>query len=210
LRRNQYQAAVIEKKWRDNAALGVVMLRTAIAPAVFNCRWRFLNSTLESTLGMSFAVHRISQDFELSLRPATEADVDALMRLRRSTMTEHLQRAGAASDEAALLARVTYHLEDGQLVYLGDQLVGLFKTYRNGSEWHLVQVQIAPQWQGKGLGERLVRGLLERAAEENCSVVLDVLAGNPAKRLYDRLGFVVEHQSAMEHHMRWTPPGRAA
>jgi ribosomal protein S18 acetylase RimI-like enzyme len=160
-------------------------------------------------LGTSFAVNRISQDFELSFRPVTDADVDALMRLRKATMLEHLRRAGAASDEAALLARVAYRQEDGQLVYLGDQMVGLFKCYRNGSEWHLVQVQIAPQWQGKGLGERLIRGLLQRAAQENCSVVLDVLVGNPAKRLYDRLGFVVEHENAMEHHMRWSPAAAA-
>jgi ribosomal protein S18 acetylase RimI-like enzyme len=151
----------------------------------------------------------ISQDFELFFQPATNADIDALMALRKATMLPHLHRAGAPSDDAALLARVTYRLEDAQLVYLNGEAVGLVKAHREGSVWHLIQVQVAPQWQGKGLGEKLVRGVLEQAAQHGSSVVLDVLFDNPAKRLYDRLGFVVEQRGAMEYRMRWSPPAKA-
>jgi ribosomal protein S18 acetylase RimI-like enzyme len=142
----------------------------------------------------------------LSFRPATPADVPALLALRQATMTGHLLRAGAPSDEAALLARVNYRLEDALLVYEGDELVGLFKVGRDDDEWKLVQVQVAPGKQGRGLGGRLVRGLQQEAAAAGRAIVLDVLKGNPARRLYERCGFVVVEEDALEYRMRWTPP----
>lgn len=145
----------------------------------------------------------------LRLRQATEADIPLLLELRKGTMLPHLERAGAPSDQDSLMARVVYRLEDAQLVYLGEEFVGLFKVSRTGREWMLVQVQVAPGWQGRGLGEALVRRLQEEAAAQRCCVVLDVLKGNPARRLYERLGFVVESESegGLEYRMRYRPAG---
>ena len=142
---------------------------------------------------------------ELSFRPATPADIPALLELRRQTMLPHLRRAGAPSDEDAILARVNYRLEDALLVYDGAELVGLFKVSRGSGEWKLVQVQIAPGRQGQGLGGRLVRGLQAEAARAGCAITLDVLKGNPARRLYERCGFVTVGENELEHLMRWTP-----
>ncbi|OZI37267.1 hypothetical protein CAL29_02235 [Bordetella genomosp. 10] len=158
----------------------------------------------------------------LTLRQATRDDVPALLALRRATMLPHLRSAGAPDDEASLLARVEYRLEDARLAYLGDELIGLFKAHEmkdavDGADgekddaWMLVQVQIAPARQGQGWGAALIGRLLERAAAEGRSVVLHVLKTNPARRLYERLGFAVEGESGngLEYVMRWRP-GRAA
>lgn len=139
----------------------------------------------------------------LSFRPATEADVGALMELRKATMMAHLQRAGAPSDEQSLLARVTYRLEDAQLVFMGTEMVGLLKVSRTGQEWKLVQIQVTPARQGQGLGEQLIRRVLADADRQGCSVVLDVLRGNPAKRLYERLGFVAVSEDERSYVMRY-------
>lgn len=144
---------------------------------------------------------------ELSFRPATEADIPSLLALRQQTMTPHLRRAGAPSDDEANLARVNYRLEDALLVYDGAELVGLFKVTRDrdAREWKLVQVQIVPGRQGQGLGGHLVRGLQAEAARAGCAITLEVLKGNPARRLYERCGFAVVGESALEHRMRWQP-----
>lgn len=51
---------------------------------------------------------------------------------------------------------------------------------------------VAPSWQGRGLGARLLTALLEEAVGRRHRVVsLEVRAGNtPAQRLYERHGFV--------------------
>jgi ribosomal protein S18 acetylase RimI-like enzyme len=150
----------------------------------------------------------------LSLRQATQDDVPLLMELRRATMLAHLRSAGAPDDDASLLARVQYRLEDARLAYLDDEFVGLFKTHplEDENAWMLVQVQIAPARQGQGWGAALIRRLLDRAGSEGRSVMLHVLKTNHARRLYERLGFVIEGETenGLEYVMRWKAEAGAA
>jgi ribosomal protein S18 acetylase RimI-like enzyme len=142
---------------------------------------------------------------ELSFRQAKASDIDTLLRLRAATMTEHQLRAGAPSDDDFQMSRVLYRLGDAQLAFLGSEMVGLLKAHRTDKEWMLVQVQVVPERQGQGLGAALVNCILRRAREDGYPVMLDVLKGNPAKRLYERLGFVVTGEEERTYLMRWTP-----
>ena len=126
---------------------------------------------------------------QLSTRPATPADLPFLMRLRKLTMHEHLERAGERLDDDWHRQRVMAHFDSAHIVCLDGTPAGLFKHYRTQEEWKLVQIQLLPEHQGKGLGERLVRDLLDQARQAGLPVTLSVLHGNPARRLYERLGF---------------------
>ena len=58
-------------------------------------------------------------------------------------------------------------------------------------------VAVLPQWRGRGVGSALLRRLLLAARERHTRVSLSVNAANPARRLYERLGFRdVEPRSA--------------
>jgi ribosomal protein S18 acetylase RimI-like enzyme len=50
-------------------------------------------------------------------------------------------------------------------------------------------VAVLPQWRGRGVGSALLRRLLASARERHTRVSLSVNAANPARRLYERLGF---------------------
>jgi ribosomal protein S18 acetylase RimI-like enzyme len=52
-------------------------------------------------------------------------------------------------------------------------------------------IAVLPEYVGKGVGTQLLSYILETAREEYSSVVLSVRATNPARRLYERMGFVV-------------------
>ena len=125
----------------------------------------------------------------LSTRPATPADLPFLMRLRKLTMHEHLERAGERLDDDWHHQRVMAHFDSAHIVCLDGTPVGLFKHYRTQEEWVLVQIQLLPEYQGQGIGERLIWDLLSEARQAGLPVALSVLRGSPARRLYERLGF---------------------
>jgi ribosomal protein S18 acetylase RimI-like enzyme len=52
-------------------------------------------------------------------------------------------------------------------------------------------IAVLPQYIGQGIGARLLARLLEDARSLYPAVVLSVRDANPARRLYERLGFVV-------------------
>lgn len=142
---------------------------------------------------------------DLALQPATDDDLPFLLALRKSTMQEHLQRAGAPLDDEHHLARIRYHFDDAQIVWLNGRPAGLFKHYRDPGGWRIVQIQIDPAFQGQGLGRRLLESVLNQADAEGAPVTLSVLKGNPAQRLYTALGFTAIEETELEFEMRYEP-----
>jgi len=141
----------------------------------------------------------------LALQPASDDDLPFLLALRKATMQEHLQRAGAPLDDEHHLARIRYHFDDAQIVWLDGRPAGLFKHYRDPAGWRIVQIQIDPAFQGQGLGRHLLEGVLDQADAEGAPVTLSVLKGNPAQRLYAALGFTPIKETELEFEMRYEP-----
>jgi len=57
---------------------------------------------------------------------------------------------------------------------------------------YIHEVQVLPEFQGKGLGTEVVQHVIKQGAHRRLPVTLSVVPANPrAKRLYERLGFEV-------------------
>ncbi|WP_322028787.1 GNAT family N-acetyltransferase [Paraburkholderia sp. J76] len=128
-------------------------------------------------------------DSEITLRAATPADEPFLFDLRRATMDDHLKRAGEPTDEHTHWERLRYRYDDAHIVCCGSEKLGLFKFFREAHEWTIVQIQILPTHQGRGIAARLIGELLKQADDAGVPVKLSVLKGNQAINLYQRLGF---------------------
>ena len=71
-------------------------------------------------------------------------------------------------------------------------LVGKDKTISYIDEFTPeLAIAVLPDYVGKGVGTQLLISILEAVKEVYPSVVLSVRSTNPARRLYERMGFVV-------------------
>jgi ribosomal protein S18 acetylase RimI-like enzyme len=52
-----------------------------------------------------------------------------------------------------------------------------------------VSIGVQPHARGQGVGEKLMRALIGEAARRGLGLCLSVRTDNPARRLYERLGF---------------------
>lgn len=147
--------------------------------------------------------------YQIQLRPAVEDDVPFLFELRRRTMEPHLIADAIAFDDAAHMTRIRYHWEDANIVLVDGEPLGLFKVHRDEEGLYLIQIQVDPSLQGKGVGQRLLKMLLEEADADQKEVRLYVLKGNPAKQLYERVGFVATLETDIEFLMRRAPVPQA-
>jgi len=126
-----------------------------------------------------------------TLRAATEADVPFLLSLREQTMDGHFRASGVVVTRDEHRERVRVRFECAQIIESEGRPAGLFKATRDGLAWELIQIQLAPELQGRGIGEQLIRRLIDEARHAGASISLNVLHANPARRLYERLGFRV-------------------
>jgi ribosomal protein S18 acetylase RimI-like enzyme len=137
----------------------------------------------------------------LQRRAATESDVGYLMALRKEAMGGHLRNAGAPTSEEEHFARLMYGFEYAQVLEISGAPVGLLKLAMQPPAWELIQLQFEGQYRGSGLGTELLARLTEEAAEAGCDMKLSVLKANPARSLYERLGFKVIGEDEHEYHM---------
>lgn|GEM_PF-47558 len=139
---------------------------------------------------------------DLQRRQAIEDDVPALLALRESTMREHMLNSGADVSDASMRARLLNGYEHAKVLLHEGRIAGLLKLDRSGADYVVMQIQIAPALQGHGLGKALLLEYIEEARAAGKDVTLHVLKANPARGLYERLGFVVEGEDPLEFHMR--------
>jgi ribosomal protein S18 acetylase RimI-like enzyme len=139
----------------------------------------------------------------LTFRPATETDIPFLLELRRQTMSEHLRASGIEPSESERRARVLASFDCAEIILLAGTPVGLLKVVRGPDNWDLVQIQIVPEQQGRGFGTTILKKLLADAVQAQATVSLSVLNTNPARQLYERLGFRIVAQNNHAYDMKF-------
>ncbi len=119
------------------------------------------------------------------VRPATPADLPALLALDRGAPTAARWSEADYRRLFAEAGRVALVIEDGSVQ-------GFIVGRDLGPEWEIENIVIASAAQGRGLGTRLVQELLKLAQTQGAQAVfLEVRESNRAARaLYATLGFV--------------------
>ena len=139
----------------------------------------------------------------VSFRRAITNDRAFLLRLRKASMTEHLNSAGIYLDDAAHMVRVDEYFSDSHIISYQNVAIGLLKLGQFPDKIHLRQFQLLPEYHGLGIGSRVLELIQRKAQERQLSITLNVLLDNPAKQLYLRHGFVISTENELEFAMRW-------
>jgi len=140
----------------------------------------------------------------LKFRKAKNSDIEFLLNLRKVTMHEHLLNAGIKLDGKGHLDRVLYEFGCAEIIIFDCVEVGLLKVNRSQDPWKLIQIQITPEGQGHGLGEKIIKNLVAEANNNGMGVELSVLRENQARKLYENCDFSVIDEKDCEYIMRTT------
>lgn len=155
----------------------------------------------------------------LRLRPAGHADLTWLGRLYASTRAEEMaavpwpnaMKDAFLADQFGLQHRhyVTHYADADFFVIEGEAgPVGRCYLQRAAPDHLLVDISLWPEERGQGIGTRLIRAAQDDAQSLGRGLHLHVLQHNvPARRLYERLGFVATGTQGVHHHMRWAATG---
>ena len=84
--------------------------------------------------------------------------------------------------------------------------IGRLCTHRGGAELRLMDIALLPPYRGGGIGGRCLRDLLADAAAAGLTVTAHVAQDNPARHLYQRLGFSVAEASGPYQRLVWSAP----
>jgi GNAT superfamily N-acetyltransferase len=128
---------------------------------------------------------------DIVLRPATADDTQFFFDLHEASLGPYVNQIWGWDDDEqrAYLARHLV-LEHVRVIVVDGVDVGRLDVEERDDEVFLALIELAPVHQGRGIGSRLIRELLDRASADGKRVTLSVLEVNHrAYQLYRRLGF---------------------
>ena len=124
------------------------------------------------------------------LRPARASDRDVLYRIKRDALAPYAVATWGPWNDDAQRARfdASFDVQRFQIVLIDGEPIGLLETYLEDDHLRLRNIALVAAWRNHGMGTALVRALTRTTRRE---IRLTVLAVNPARRFYQRLGFEV-------------------
>ena len=135
-----------------------------------------------------------------AFRLATAADADFVYRLNELTMRSYVEQTWGAWDEDFQRTFFKEHFrpDENEVIVSDTEAIGVRSIIRRPDYLFVANIQLLPEWQGRGIG----RAILERLLEKEPRVELEVQKVNPARRLYERLGFVIFGETETHYQLR--------
>ncbi|WP_426791657.1 GNAT family N-acetyltransferase [Sphingobacterium sp. WOUb80] len=119
-------------------------------------------------------------------------------------MNPHLIASSLSTTVDSHMLRVKYKFEHASIIEYNRTSIGLLKIERKQDSIELIQIQIDPLYQGRGIGKKIFEQIINEANSEKRSITLQVLKVNKAQRLYVKLGFKIMEESHDSYLMKYS------
>lgn len=137
---------------------------------------------------------------KLNFRKITEKDFPFLKKVYRSTRENELdltswdetQKSGFI--EFQFNAQHAYYMNvyknaEFQIIESDNVDIGRLYTWKTEHQIRIVDIAILTEFRGKGVGTKILSGLIQESEQSGKKLNIHVEYFNPALRLYERLGF---------------------
>lgn len=146
------------------------------------------------------------------LRRAGPDDREFAYRMRRAAFREYVDQAeGWNEDEQRRLHDRRFATQDFRVIEVAGAAVGVVAVVVTPDCVKVNQLFLAPEFQGRDIGRRCMRLLMQDASRRGVPVRLRVMKVNPrALAFYRRLGFTRTDETATHHLLEWAPAALAS
>ena len=127
----------------------------------------------------------------IGLRPATPADAEFCYQLHKAAMGDYITAIWGWDEKVQRGFHTrSFNPRRWRIITANGTDIGMLDVERRPDEIYLSRIEIHPDYQGQGIGTRLISALADEATAKGQDLVLDVFTVNHrAQALYQRLGF---------------------
>lgn len=151
----------------------------------------------------------------VTLRPVTDADRDFLVQLYGSTREEELSQVTWPEGAREAFVLMQFEAQDADyrrnnpgarfdVVEVDGEPAGRLYVAPRAGDLRIVDISLAPEYRGLGVGTALLTDLQQEATATGCILSIHVERTNRASELYARLGFHVAAEGDVYRRMEWS------
>ena len=156
----------------------------------------------------------------IAFRTSVEADTPFLRHLYGTTREEELRLVPWTPEQKAAFlvmqfqAQATHYKQfypecQFLVIELEGCPIGRLYIDRGEDDIRVTDIALLPEFRGRGIGRMLMEEILAESATTGKRVTIYVEHYNPARRLYDRLGFRHVDTNGIYHLMEWSATASA-
>ena len=146
-----------------------------------------------------------NRSMPIELRTALDQDFDYCRRLYFGEMRWIIEELHLNRVAQETSFRQQWNPAQVRMMALDGTDVGWLQTITQDDELFVAQMFVDGPFQRRGIGTEVMKRLIGEATEGNLAVRLNVVRINPARRLYERLGFRVTNEDDRKFYMQRDP-----
>ena len=86
------------------------------------------------------------------------------------------------------------HKKDMRIIEVDDNDIGVTTFYEENNEYVVGLIIVHPDYRGKGVATNIIKEYIDIAKKNNKNIKIKTYKFNPAKKLYERLGFKIYNE----------------
>jgi len=126
-----------------------------------------------------------------SLKQANKNNLEFIFNLKKSTLKAHIEKIWGWDDEYQRQVLSTEFIEENNyMIYSDGVIIGVLEINETIDEFHIVELEIVPEYQRKGIGSAILQDIILRMNEKGKKIKLGCFTINTeALKLYEKNGF---------------------
>lgn len=142
---------------------------------------------------------------EYSFRNCTSEDFDFLFELKKENFKWYVDKIWGWKDDdqkGRLQQDLKEHLPHKRIIMVDNKPVGVYAIHMtDDGDLFINEISILAEYQNKGIGRKILEEQLKENHKRGIRTILQVFKDNPAKKLYEQLGFKVYGETETHYQM---------
>ena len=128
----------------------------------------------------------------IEFRKCDYNDLDFILKLKELCMKWYIEKIYGWDNDIQrekTMEELNMHINDMRIITLNDSDIGVTTFFEESHKYVVGLIMIHPDYQRKGIATKIINDYINKARSENKNIEIKTYKHNPAKRLYERLGF---------------------
>ena len=142
---------------------------------------------------------------EYTFRNCLMSDFDFLFNLKKQNFKWYIDKIWGWNDDEQrerLKQDLIEHLTDKHIIIYNNIPIGIYALHiTDNGVCFINEISILNEYQNKGIGTRILTNQLNENNNKKIRTILQVFKENPAKKLYEKLGFTIYSETETHYQM---------
>lgn len=141
---------------------------------------------------------------DIRFRKCEYNDVDFILKLKELCFKWYIEIIYGWNLEVQrekTLHELDKHVNDMKIIRINDNDIGVTTFYEEDNVYVVGLIIVHPDYQNQGIATSIIKHYIETANQEKKKIIIKTYKNNPAKKLYERLGFNIYKEDDTHVHL---------